>query len=123
MTIGEVSEKYDISQDTLRYYERVGLIPHVPRKSNGIRDYGEESCGWVEFIRCMRRAGLPVEMLIEYVALYQRGDSTRQVRKELLLEQRDLMSKRLEEMRQTLERLEVKIAHYDEIVADRPARP
>ena len=45
MTIKEVSEKYDISPDTLRYYERIGLIPKVPRNKSGIRDYDKESCG------------------------------------------------------------------------------
>lgn len=44
MTIAEVSRKYDISPDTLRYYERIGLIPPVPRSRSGIRDYDEESC-------------------------------------------------------------------------------
>lgn len=69
MTIAEVSRTYDISADTLRYYERIGLIPPVPRTSGGIRDYDEESCGWIELMKCMRRAGVQVEALIEYVNL------------------------------------------------------
>ena len=71
MTITEVSKKYDLSQDTLRYYERIGLIPTVNRNKSGIRDYTDEDCKWVEFIKCMRGAGLPIEVLIEYVALFQ----------------------------------------------------
>ena len=62
MTISEVSEMYGVSQDTLRYYERVGLIPPVPRRPNGIRDYDETSCGWLQFIHCMRDAGVPILM-------------------------------------------------------------
>ena len=58
MTIKEVSQKYDLSPDTIRYYERIGLIPPVPRKPNGIRDFDQESCNWIEFIKCMRSAGL-----------------------------------------------------------------
>ncbi|WP_093794296.1 MerR family transcriptional regulator [Sporomusa acidovorans] len=115
MTISEVSEKYGISQDTLRYYERVGLIPRVPRKANGIRVYDEHSCGWVEFIRCMRSAGLPIEVLIEYVGLYQQGDGTKEVRKQLLLNQRDQLIARINEMQVTLERLNGKIAHYGRV--------
>ena len=69
MTIKEVSEKYDISQDTLRYYERIGMIPPVTRTSSGIRDYQESDLGWVEHVICMRSAGLPVESIIEYVKL------------------------------------------------------
>ena len=71
MTITEVSKKYDLSQDTLRYYERIGLLPAVNRNKSGIRDYTDEDCKWVEFIKCMRGAGLPIEVLIEYVALFQ----------------------------------------------------
>ena len=74
MKIMEVSEQYGISSDTLRYYERIGLIPPVHRKDNGIRDYNELDIRRVEFIKCMRSAGLPIEVLIEYVGLVQQGD-------------------------------------------------
>lgn len=83
MTITEVSEKFDVSQDTLRYYERIGLIPRVNRNKSGIRNYTEEDCKWVEFIKCMRNAGLPIEVLIEYVGLFQQGGETIDARKEL----------------------------------------
>lgn len=76
MTIKEVSEKYGISQDTLRYYERVQVIPAVTRTSGGIRDYQEEDLKWVELAVCMRNAGLPIESLIEYQKLFQAGDET-----------------------------------------------
>lgn len=117
MLISEVSEKYGMSQDTLRYYERVGLIPRVPRKPNGIRDYDENSCGWVEFIRCMRSAGLPIEVLVEYVSLYQEGAGTEVARKQLLLNEREQLVKRINEMKATLIRLNTKIAHYDNVNA------
>ena len=58
MTIAEVSEKYGVTQDTIRYYERIGLVPRVNRKKSGIRDFTQEDCNWVEFIKCMRNAGL-----------------------------------------------------------------
>ena len=64
MTIKEVSEKFGISQDTLRYYERVGMIPHVTRTAGGIRNYQESDIGWVEMALCMRSAGLPIEAMI-----------------------------------------------------------
>ena len=85
MTIAEVSKKLELSADTLRYYERIGLIPPVPRNKSGIRDYDENSIGWINFIKCMRKAGLPIEILIEYVTLYQLGDSTKEARKIYLL--------------------------------------
>lgn len=114
MTITEVSKKFELSQDTLRYYERIGLIPTVNRNKSGIRDYTEEDCRWVEFIKCMRGAGLPIEILIEYVALFQEGDKTIEARKELLIEQRKLLINRMEEMKKTLERLDYKIKRYED---------
>lgn len=113
MTIAEVSKKYDISADTLRYYERIGLLPPVNRNKRGIRDYSEGDCGWVEFIKCMRGAGLSIETLIEYISLYQQGDSTVDARKMLLIEERKKIIKRMEDMQETLERLNYKIEKYD----------
>lgn len=89
MTIAQVSKKYDITPDTLRYYERIGLIPPVPRNKSGIRDYDESSCRWVEFIKCMRNAGMEIEALIEYVTLYKEGKNTALARKNLLIEQKE----------------------------------
>lgn len=116
MTITEVSGKFDLSQDTLRYYERIGLLPRVNRNKSGIRDFTEENCRWVEFIKCMRSAGLPIEVLIDYVALFQQGDETAEARKELLIEQRKQLAIRMDEMQKTLERLEYKISRYEQAV-------
>lgn len=91
MTIKEVSEKYSVSQDTLRYYERVGMIPPVTRTSGGMRDYQEEDLKWLELALCMRNAGLPVEAMIEYLKLFQQGDETISARLELLTAQRDIL--------------------------------
>lgn len=113
MTITEVSRKFDVSQDTIRYYERIGLLPRVNRNKIGIRDFTEEDCGWVEFIRCMRSAGLPIEVLIDYVALFQQGDKTAGARKKLLIEQRKQLMIKMEDMKKTIERLDYKIARYE----------
>ena len=113
MTIAEVSSRYNISADTLRYYERIGLIPAVHRSKSGIRDYNEDDCNWVEFVRCMRSAGIQIEALIEYVALFQQGDSTSAARLQILQEQRDQLAKRIEDMKATLERLNYKVKRYE----------
>lgn len=118
MTIAETSKKYDITADTLRYYERIGLIPPVPRSKSGIRDYDEASCKWIELMKCMRAAGVQIEALIEYVALFQKGDETIHARKKLLVEQRDRLVARMEDMQRSLDRLNDKIERYDkDIVA------
>ena len=114
MTIAEVSRKYDISADTLRYYERIGLIPPVPRTRGGLRDYGEESCGWIQLMKCMRAAGVQIEALIEYVDLFQQGDATLDARKALLVEQRDQLVSRMAEMQASLDLLNQKIDRYDQ---------
>ncbi len=96
MTISEVSKRYGISQDTLRYYERIGVIPPVHRTESGLRDYTEEDCGWVELAGCMRGAGLPLPALAEYVRLSQEGDGTIPDRRELLMKQKERLA-RIEE--------------------------
>ena len=116
MTISEVSRTCNLSQDTLRYYERIGLIPIVNRRKSGIRDYSEEDCRWIEFAKCMRDAGLPIEVLIKYLALFQKGDATIEARKALLTEQRDKLIARIAEMQETLERLNYKIESYEQTV-------
>ena len=116
MHIAQVSEKYKISQDTLRYYERIGLIPPVNRNRGQIRDYTEEDERWVEFVTCMRSAGLSIEVLIEYVSLFQLGDKTNDSRKALLIEQRDLLATRIQELQKTLDRLNMKIDRYDQVL-------
>ncbi|GEA17566.1 MerR family transcriptional regulator [Moorella sp. E306M] len=113
MTIAEVSKKFGLSPDTLRYYERIGLIPRVNRNESGIRDYTEEDCKWIEFIKCMRSAGVQVETLIEYVTLVQQGDETIEARKQILIEQREKLLSRIEEMARALERLNFKIEQYE----------
>ena len=116
MTIKEVSEKYEISQDTLRYYERVGMIPPVTRTAGGIRNYTLEDLRWVELAKCMRSAGLPVEAMIEYVRLFQEGDSTIPARLQLLIDQREVLLEQRRQIDETLNRLNYKISRYEEAV-------
>ncbi len=116
MTIKEVSEKYGISSDTLRYYERVGVLPPITRTSGGIRDFGEEDLVWIELVLCMRSAGLPIEAIIEYVRLFQLGDSTFSARLKLLSEQRRKLIEQREKIDITIDRLNYKIAKYEKAV-------
>lgn len=114
MTIREISEKYGISQDTLRYYERVGMIPTVTRTAGGRRDYTKEDEQWVELALCMRSAGLPVEVMIEYVRLFQEGDATIPDRLALLRRQKTVLEEQKRQTEATLKRLEQKIRLYEE---------
>lgn len=116
MTIKEVCDKYQISPDTLRYYERVGAIPAVGRTPGGIRDYTPQDINWVENAICMRNAGVPIEMLIEYVRLYQQGDETFMARRDLLKEARAEILKQLQKYQRELNHLEYKISRYEDAV-------
>lgn len=113
MTIKEVSEKYHITQDTLRYYERVGVIPPVTRTKSGIRNYQEEDLGWVELSICMRAAGLPVESLIEYVNLCKEGDDTIPARLDLLKEEKEHLEEKKKQLQAAIDKLEFKVSRYE----------
>ena len=115
MTIAKVGKKYGITPDTLRYYERIGLISDVPRNKNGIRDYDEKSCKRIEFIKCMRNAGVEIETLSKYISLIEEGKDTVMERKILLEEQRDKLLRKQKNINETLDRLNYKIKLYDDI--------
>lgn len=114
MTIKEVSQQFGISQDTLRYYEREGMIPAVPRTAGGIRDYREEDLRWVELALCLRSAGLPVEVIAEYVQLSRQGDATISARHALLTAQREALLAQQRQISAAIGRLEHKISVYEQ---------
>ena len=116
MKISEVSEQSGLSIDTLRYYEKIGLLPPVNRTESGIRDFNELDVRRVGFIKCMRAAGLPVEVLIDYYALVQQGDDTVDARKAIFMEQRTQLLARMAEMQETLDLLNYKIDVYENAV-------
>ncbi len=118
MKIGEVSEQHKISSDTLRYYERIGLLPPVNRNKSGIRDYQEIDIRRIEFIKCMRSAGLPIEALIEYFHLVEQGDQTIETRKKILVDQCAKLKHKMEEIQTTLNLLDHKIAIYEQAMVN-----
>jgi DNA-binding transcriptional MerR regulator len=119
MRISKVSELTGVSADTLRYYEKIGLIPTVTRSNNGIRDYQDIDIKRIEFIKCMRRAGLPVKALIEYIELVQQGNQTIELRKEILKTHREQFISKIKELQETLDLINYKIQVYEEAVLKR----
>ena len=115
MTISEVSKKYNLTADTIRYYEKEGIIPRVQRTKNGIRDFDENTCSWIEFIKCMRNAGLEIETLKKYVTLFKQGKKTIRERKLLLEEQRNKLLEKQKNINATLDRLNYKIKWYEDM--------
>lgn len=122
MTIAEVCARFELSQDTLRYYEKIGLIPTIERRTSGIRNYNEEDCKWIEFIKCMRSAGLTIEFLSEYVRLFKEGEVTLEKRRHLLIEQRERLREHMAEMQNTLDRLDRKVERYDTLVSEKESQ-
>ncbi|MDE1691492.1 MerR family transcriptional regulator [Streptococcus suis] len=116
MNIKEVSQVTGLSADTIRYYERIGLVPKIARKSSGVRDFVENDVAILEFIRCFRSAGMSIERLIEYMGLVQAGDSTVEARLDLLKEEQEELRSRLSEIQQALDRLDYKIENYQTIL-------
>lgn len=116
MNIKEVCEVTGLSADTIRYYERIGLVPKIARKSSGVRDFVENDIAILEFVRCFRTAGMSIERLIEYMGLVQAGDSTVEARIDLLKEEQEELRSRLVEIQEALDRLDYKIENYQTIL-------
>lgn len=112
MKIAEVSERTGLSADTLRFYERSGLVRPVTRDRSGIRVYGDTDLMRIEFIQCMRKAGLPIDVLKAYVDLVDAGEHTLADRVEILTVQRGELLARLRDMQRTLDLLNYKIDLY-----------
>ena len=92
------------------------MIPPVTRTSSGIRDYREKDLEWVELVLCMRNAGLPNKVMVEYLRLFQMGDSTIVERLNLLLSQQKVLLEQKKTIDETLARLNYKISRYEEAV-------
>lgn len=116
MNISKAAEVTGLTTYTLRYYENEGIIPAVPRDKNGIRDYDQTTIEWINFMKCMREAGIPVEVLVKYYELYKQGESTHEERKQLLINQRNILQERVATMTETLTKLTWKIDNYDKIM-------
>ncbi|OTN76045.1 hypothetical protein A5886_001121 [Enterococcus sp. 8G7_MSG3316] len=114
MNIKKISEISGVSADTIRYYEKIGLIPPVKRNKNGVRTFDEEDLKWIKFTRQMRNAGLSIEGLTHYLALFSEGPQTVPERKQLLAEQIAVLREKINDMTEAVERLEYKLDHYDE---------
>ncbi|MWV42755.1 MerR family transcriptional regulator [Paenibacillus sp. HJL G12] len=121
MNITHAANQLGLTAATLRYYESVGLIPPVKRNASGIRNYYEEDLKWIEFIKCMRNAGLSIESLIEYTSLFIEGERTLEARKKILADERDRLIERRKEIEETIQRLDGKIGDYDGKLLEREA--
>ena len=112
MTIKEAAERTGISIDNLRYYERMGLIPPIPRNKSGIRDYDERAISWIEFVMKFKKSGASLESIIEYLKLAGSKDDTKEARREILLEVKENLTSQIERLQECLHNVEFKINNY-----------
>jgi DNA-binding transcriptional MerR regulator len=113
MKIAQVSKEKKLSFDSLRYYERIGLLPPVKRVAGGIRDYSEEDLQWLDFVIAVQSAGLSIEPLIDYVQLCGEGLHTVPARRDLWVDERDLLEKKILDLQETLAQMKEKVERYD----------
>lgn len=119
MNIKKAAELFDLTVDTLRYYERVGIIPPVHRNSSGYRDYTTTDLNWIYLVKNLRRAGLSIESLIEFSKLAQLRDTqnVESDQKQILFEQLEEIEGKILEMQEVRDLLVYKIETYDEHIA------
>ena len=114
MTIKEAAKITGISIDNLRYYERIGLIPEVPRTESGIRNYDEMAINWIEFAMRFKKAGVSLEAIREYIQLALQGESTKKARREILLETKAELEKKMYDIQETLDVINYKVDTYEQ---------
>lgn len=112
----EVSEIIGLSADTLRYYERIGVIPPIKRDKNGYRDYRPNDLNWLFLTKCLRNAGLSIEALIEFSKLNQKGENA-PAQKAILEDQLEVLDQKMAEMKRTRDLLQHKIDTFEDHTA------
>lgn len=113
MNIKKVSEQLGISSDTIRYYERIGLVPAISRDKNGVRNFTDIDIQRLDFIKCMRHAGLSIESLHEYMYLYSLNDDRTIPARKRILEEAEKLDERIASLQETRAYLQHKIDVYD----------
>ena len=115
-SIKDVSQKYNLSTYTLRYYEREGLLPTVQRNENNKRFYTDIDLGWIEMICCMRATGMSISYIKNYIDLCVKGNDTLSERRKIMLGQREIIKEHLKKYNDLLELVDMKLDYYDKKV-------
>ena len=116
MTIREIAAKTNMSTDTLRYYERIGLLPPVPRNAAGIRTYDEYFIKFINFIKKLKASGMSLEHIIDYIRLAELGDATLQERKRLLAEAREMLSEKIHDLQLAVQEADYQLNNYENLL-------
>lgn len=122
-TIKQVAERVDLTEYTLRYYEKEGLLPSIERDEHGIRQFKENDIEWIRLICCLRDTGMSISKIKDYVDLSIEGDSTIELRRQIILNQKMVTEQKIEEMNKNLDMINKKLKHYNEFVAGKHRDP
>jgi len=115
MRISEASTRSGLSADTIRYYEKSGIVPAIDRGPDGLRRFSPENVEWLTLLYWLRKTGMPMKEMHRFAALYREGNSTVPERKALLLKHAERLKKRRAELDTCEEVLAVKLAAYRNI--------
>ena len=116
-TVGEMARRLGVPASTIRYYDKEGLLPFVGRSSGGIRVFTEKDFEWLRIIGCMKKAGMPIKAIREYIQLTLSGDDTIDARLELFQRQRESLRAQMAELEHTLSMVEYKCWYYETALA------
>jgi len=111
-TIRELSEKTHLSANTLRYYEKEGLLPDIKRTKGGIRRYSEENLEWLSLITCLKNTGMSIKQISQFVDLSLQGPESLKARCELLIAHKKEIELHIEEMNHYYDKVNCKIEHF-----------
>lgn len=112
-TVGEMAKLLGVTASTLRYYDKEGLLPFVERSSGGIRMFRESDIEWLRIIECMKKAGMPIKDIREYIELALKGDNTIELRLRMFQRQKEVLRQKLEGMQHTMEMVDYKCWYYE----------
>lgn len=112
-TVGEMAKILGVPASTLRYYDKEGLLPFVERSSGGIRMFQDKDFEWLQIIGCLKKAGMSLKDIKEYLLLTMEGDSTIDQRLELFQKQKHILQAQMEELQDTMDTLEFKCWYYE----------
>ena len=118
LTIAQVSERTGLSPDTLRYYEKAGLIERVGRNTGNQRRYAAADLAWLQFLLRLRETGMSIADMQRFAELRAAGDPTVADRLAMLREQRTGLADRIRSLEQTADALDEKINHYEQLLTE-----
>ena len=112
-TVGEMAELLGVTASTLRYYDKEGLLPFVESSPGGIRMFRDSDIEWLRVIGCMKKAGMSIKDIRQYIELALKGDDTIELRLKMFQHQKEVLRQKLEEMQHTMDMVDYKCWYYE----------